>query len=90
LFDQVRQALDNVKSVIQAAGLTVDHVVYVQVYLQDVSNYSELNEVFAAYFSKVPPARAVLGVRISRANYRSRGTRFDLQTSDFGNGSTCQ
>lgn len=63
--DQVRQALDNVKLVIQTAGLTVDHVVYVQVYLQDVSHYSELNEVFAAYFSKVPPARAVLGVASS-------------------------
>lgn len=63
--DQVRQALDNVKSVVQAAGLTVEHIVYVQVYLQDVSHYSELNEVFAAYFSKVPPARAVLGVASS-------------------------
>lgn len=60
--DQVRQSLDNVNSVVQAAGLTMDHVVYVQVYLQDVSHYSELNEVFAAYFPKSPPARAVLGV----------------------------
>jgi enamine deaminase RidA (YjgF/YER057c/UK114 family) len=60
--DQVRQSLDNVKSVVGAAGLTMDHVVYVQVYLQDVSHYADLNEVFAAYFPKVPPARAVLGV----------------------------
>ena len=60
--DQVRQSLDKVKLVVQAAGLTMDHVVYVQVYLQDVSHDSELNEVFASYFPKVPPARAVLGV----------------------------
>jgi enamine deaminase RidA (YjgF/YER057c/UK114 family) len=60
--DQVRQSLDKVKLVVQAAGLTLDHVVYVQVYVQDVSKYSELNEVFAAYFPKAPPARAVLGV----------------------------
>ena len=60
--DQVRQALDKIRVVVQSAGLTVDHVVYVQVYLQDVSHYSELNEVFAGYFPKVPPARAVLGV----------------------------
>ena len=60
--DQVRQALDKVKLAVQAAGLTIDHVVYVQLYLQDVSHYSELNQVFAAYFPKVPPARAVLGV----------------------------
>jgi enamine deaminase RidA (YjgF/YER057c/UK114 family) len=40
----------------------MDHVVYVQVYLEDTSHYPELNDVFAAYFPKVPPARAVLGV----------------------------
>jgi enamine deaminase RidA (YjgF/YER057c/UK114 family) len=60
--DQVRQSLDNVKSQVEAAGLTLDHVVYVQVYLEDVSHYSELNEVFASYFPKDPPARGVLGV----------------------------
>jgi len=60
--DQVRQSLENVKSIVQVAGLTMDHVVYVQVYLTDVSHYSELNEVFASYFLKNPPARAVLGV----------------------------
>src|SRR5215475_15802542 len=40
----------------------MDHVVYVQVYLEDVSHYGELDETFAAYFPKTPPARAVLGV----------------------------
>jgi reactive intermediate/imine deaminase len=59
---QVRQALDNVKSVVEAAGLTMDHVVYTQVYLQDISQYAEMNRVFAEYFGKTLPARAVLGV----------------------------
>src|SRR5256885_15472288 len=40
---QVRQALDNVKSVVQTAGLTMGHVVYTQVYLEDVGKYRELN-----------------------------------------------
>jgi enamine deaminase RidA (YjgF/YER057c/UK114 family) len=48
--------------VVEAAGLTMDHVVYVQVYLDDISNYETLNSAFADYFSKTPPARAVLGV----------------------------
>jgi reactive intermediate/imine deaminase len=62
-FDaQVRQALDNIKSVVQAAGLTMEHVVYTQVYLEDVGKYREVNQVFADVFSKTPPARAVLGV----------------------------
>jgi reactive intermediate/imine deaminase len=59
---QIRQALDNVKSVVQAAGLTMEHVVYSQVYLEDVGKYGETNRVFAEVFPKTPPARAVLGV----------------------------
>jgi reactive intermediate/imine deaminase len=59
---QVRQAFDNVKAVLEAAGLTIDHVVYIQVYLDDVSKYDEMNRVFVDYFGKTPPARAVLGV----------------------------
>src|SRR5260370_30515802 len=59
---QVRQALDNVKSVVQTAGLTMEHVVYTQVYLEDIGKYRELNQVFADTFAKTPPARAVLGV----------------------------
>src|ERR1700757_1042567 len=39
---QVRQALDNVKSVVQAAGLTMERVVYTQVYLEDIGKYSEV------------------------------------------------
>ena len=59
---QVQQALDNVKAIVQAAGLTMDHVVYTQVYLEDISNYREVNRIFADVFAKTPPARAVLGV----------------------------
>ncbi len=59
---QVRQALDNVKTIVESAGLTMEHVVYTQVYLQDMDQYGEMNKVFAEYFAKSPPARAVLGV----------------------------
>jgi len=60
--EQVRQSLENIRRVIERAGLTMDQVVYVQVYLEDTSHYAELNEVFSAYFPKDPPARGVLGV----------------------------
>ncbi len=59
---QVRQSLENVKAIVETAGLTMDNVVYTQVYLEDVAQYDELNKVWAEYFPKVPPARAVLGV----------------------------
>jgi enamine deaminase RidA (YjgF/YER057c/UK114 family) len=59
---QVQQTLDKIKKIVEAAGLTLDNVVYVQVYLTDITKYDELNKVFAANFPKNPPARAVLGV----------------------------
>jgi enamine deaminase RidA (YjgF/YER057c/UK114 family) len=60
--DQCRQAFEKVREIVEAAGLTMDHVVYTQVYLEDVSQYGEMNRVFANYFQKSRPARAVLGV----------------------------
>jgi enamine deaminase RidA (YjgF/YER057c/UK114 family) len=60
--DQVRQSLENVRTVVEAAGLTVDHLVYVQVYLEDMNQYGMLDKVFVEFFPKTPPARAVLGV----------------------------
>jgi len=60
--EQCRQALENVRSVIEAAGLKVENVVYTQVYLEDITHYEEVNRVFAGYFGKTPPAQAVLGV----------------------------
>ena len=59
---QVRQALDKIKAIVESAGLTMNHIVYTQVYLEDIGKYDEMNAVFAEYFPKTPPARAVLGV----------------------------
>ena len=60
--DQVRQSLDNVKALVESAGLTMDNVVYAQVYLEDIGKYAEMNKIYAGYFPKTPPARAVVGV----------------------------
>jgi len=60
--EQVRQTLENVKAVVQAAGLTMEHVVYTQVYLEDIHNFDRMNRIYAQYFPKTPPARATLGV----------------------------
>ena len=59
---QVRQALSNVEAVVKSAGLTTEHVVYVQVYLEDMSKYDEMKKSFAEFFGKAQPAQAVLGV----------------------------
>lgn len=59
---QVQQSLYNLKSVVESAGLTMDHVVYTTVYLTDIGHYGEMNRVYGEFFGKIPPARAVLGV----------------------------
>ncbi len=59
---QIRQALDNVKAVVESAALTMDHVVYLQIYLEDITASAGVNKVFAEYFPNAAPARAVLGV----------------------------
>jgi len=59
---QVRQTLENVKAVVEAAGLTMEHVVYTQVYLEDIANLDRMNRIYREFFPTSPPARAVLGV----------------------------
>jgi 2-iminobutanoate/2-iminopropanoate deaminase len=66
--EQAIQVLESIKAIVAAAGLSMQHIVYVQVYLEDVSNYDQLNTVFTRYFPSTPPARAVLGVaRVSQS-----------------------
>jgi 2-iminobutanoate/2-iminopropanoate deaminase len=60
--EQVRQALDNVQAVVRSAGLNIEHVVYIQIYLEDMSAYDEMKKAIAEYFGKAQPAQAVLGV----------------------------
>jgi reactive intermediate/imine deaminase len=59
---QADQAFQNLKSAVEGAGLTMQHVVYTQVYLDDMQNFEKMNQVYARYFPTAPPARACLGV----------------------------
>jgi enamine deaminase RidA (YjgF/YER057c/UK114 family) len=58
---QVERALENVKAVVEAEGLTMEHVVYTHVYLEDISRAETMNRVYAKFFPRSAPARAVLG-----------------------------
>ena len=59
---QVRQCLNNIKAVVDAAGLTMEHVVYVQAYLVNYSDEGPLNRVWKEFFPAAPPARSTIGV----------------------------
>lgn len=60
IAEQTRQSLENVKAVLAAAGVTLDAVVKVTVFLQNIADFAEMNEVYQLYFSGVFPARAVI------------------------------
>jgi len=59
---QIRQCLSKVKTIVEAAGLTMEHVVYVQVYLTEYSDEGPLNQGWREFFPKSPPARSTIGV----------------------------
>jgi 2-iminobutanoate/2-iminopropanoate deaminase len=59
---EARIVLDGVKSVLSEAGMTMDDLVFVQVFCPDVSLYGKFNEVYKTYFGKDYPARAFVGV----------------------------
>src|SRR5919106_1328121 len=46
---QVQQCLNNVKAIVEGAGLTMQHVVYSQLYLKDIANYDAANRVWAKF-----------------------------------------
>jgi 2-iminobutanoate/2-iminopropanoate deaminase len=60
--DQTRLALDNLKAVLAAAGLTMDHIVAATVFLKDMNDFGKMNAVYATFFKNAPPARATVEV----------------------------
>src|SRR5215472_11242202 len=62
LEHQLRQCFENVKTIVESAGLTMEHVVYTQVYLTDAGDEAPLNTVWKQYFPRSPPARSTIGV----------------------------
>lgn len=59
---QTRQSLENCKSVLAAAGLSMDHVIKTTVFLSDMNYFSAMNDVYAAFFRGVCPARSAVQV----------------------------
>ena len=64
---QTDQALNNLEAILQAAGSGLDKVLRTTVYLKDMGEFARMNEVYARYFPKDPPARStVQAVRLPR------------------------
>ena len=54
---ETRQVCENLKAILEAAGSALERVVKVTIYMKDVDELGEMNQVFSAYFPLDPPAR---------------------------------
>ena len=59
---QTRQSLENVKAILEEEGLTMQDVLKVSVFLDDIESFDEMNEAYAEYFRDNPPARSAVEV----------------------------
>ena len=58
-----RQSLTNMKAILAEAGLTMDNVVKTTVFLADMADFAEMNEVYTSFFEGVCPARSAVAVK---------------------------
>ena len=71
-----KMVMDNIKSTVERAGLTMDDLVWVQVFATDLGNYAAFNEVYRSYFKGTSlPARAFIGAGslLGGANFEVMG-----------------
>ena len=61
--EQTRQSLTNVKTILEAAGLTMANVVKTTVFMADMNDFADMNAVYAEFFTEPYPARSAVAVK---------------------------
>jgi 2-iminobutanoate/2-iminopropanoate deaminase len=64
ISSETRRVMENLKAIVQEAGLDMDNVVKCTIFLHDLNNFTAVNEVYGEYFPHEPPARET--VQVSR------------------------
>ena len=59
---QTKQSLTNVKAILAEAGVDMSHVIKTTVFLNDMNDFAEMNQVYASFFEKEAPARSAVEV----------------------------
>lgn len=59
---ETRQALTNVKNILEAAGVAMGRVIKTTVYLGEMLDFARMNVIYAEFFSSDPPARTTIAV----------------------------
>jgi len=72
--EEVKLMLDSMKGTLTQTGMTMDDIVYAQIFCSDLTLFDKFNAVYKTYFSKDFPARAFIG-----AGSLLRGGHFEIQ-----------
>ena len=59
---QAKQVLENIKGVLESQRLGMEDVVKVTIFLRNISNFNQVNEIYGTYFPTSPPARSTVEV----------------------------
>ncbi len=59
---ETKQALINLKAVLEAGGTNLSLVVKTTVFLRDINEFAKMNAIYAEFFTKIPPARSAFQV----------------------------
>jgi len=59
---QTQRVLENIKGVLESQGLGMEDVIKCTIFLKDIGNFNQVNEVYATYFPSSPPARSTVEV----------------------------
>jgi 2-iminobutanoate/2-iminopropanoate deaminase len=60
--EQTEQACKNIDALLDQAGLTMEHIVKTTIYLTDLKQFADVNEVYGSFFTQDPPARSCVEV----------------------------
>ena len=59
---QAERVIENLKGILEAAGMGLDDVVKVTLYLRNLGNFEKVNNIYKSYFLNTPPARSTVEV----------------------------
>ncbi len=62
IMDQTERVIKNLKAILEEAGLTLENVVKTTIFIKDMNDFGNINEVYASYFTKTKPARSCVEV----------------------------
>ncbi len=59
---QTKRVMENIKGILEEVGLNFNHVIKTTIYLKNIEDFQEMNEIYGSYFTDYKPARATVEV----------------------------